>query len=183
VVQGALKLILELIFEADFQKGSYGYRPKRTPHEAVNRVAEAVVQNKTRVIDVDLKGYFDNIRHDILLGKVAKRVRDDKIMRLLKLILKVNGKRGVPQGGVISPLLANVYLNEVDKMLERAKEATRSGKYGYIKYARFADDRAPRTCAERRLKLEAFDAAQEMRGGPSEPLCRRRFQTTLSCAG
>jgi len=103
-------------------------------------VAEAVVQNKTRVIDVDLKGYFDNIRHDILLGKVAKRVRDDKIMRLLKLILKVNGKRGVPQGGVISPLLANVYLNEVDKMLERAKEATRRGKYEYIEYARFADD-------------------------------------------
>lgn len=66
-------------------------------------MAEAVVQNKTRVIDVDLKGYFDNIRHDILLGKVAKHVRDDKIMRLLKLILKVNGKRGVPQGGVVTP--------------------------------------------------------------------------------
>jgi RNA-directed DNA polymerase len=103
-------------------------------------VAEAVVHNKTRVIDVDLKAYFDNVRQDILLKKVAERVNDDQVMRLLKLILKVSGKRGVPQGGVISPLLANIYLNEVDKMLERAKEVTRQGKYRHIEYARFADD-------------------------------------------
>ncbi len=140
VVQGALKLILEPIFEADFQEGSYGYRPKRTAHAAVDRVAEAVVKNKTRVIDLDLKAYFDNVRHDILLKKVAERVNDDEVMRLLKLILKAGGKRGVPQGGVISPLLSNIYLNEVDKMLERAKEVTRHGRYTYIEYARFADD-------------------------------------------
>lgn len=108
VVQGALKLILEPIFEADFQDGSYGYRPKRTPHQAVNRVARAVVENKTRIIDIDLKAYFDTIRHDLLLNKVAERVDDDDIMRLLKLILKASGKRGVPQGGVISPLLASL---------------------------------------------------------------------------
>ena len=140
VVQGALKLVLEPIFEADFQEGSYGYRPKRTAHAAVNRVAEAVVHYKTRVIDVDLKAYFDNVRHDILLKKVAERVNDEKVMRLLKLILKASRKRGVPQGGVVSPLLANIYLNEVDKMLERTKQATRQGKYVYIEYARFADD-------------------------------------------
>jgi len=140
VVGGALKLIIEPIFEADFQEGSYGYRPKRNPHEAVNRVAEAVVKNKTRVIDLDLRAYFDNIRHDILLNKVAERVRDDQVMRLLKLILKASGKRGVPQGGVISPLLSNIYLNEVDKMLERAKKVTRQGRFTYIEYARFADD-------------------------------------------
>lgn len=140
VVQGALKLILEPIFEADFQDGSYGYRPKRTPHQAVDRVARAVVENKTRVIDLDLKAYFDTVRHDLLLKKVAERVNDDDIMRLLKLILKASGKRGVPQGGVISPLLANLYLNEVDKMLERAKEVTRHERYTYIEYARFADD-------------------------------------------
>jgi len=140
VVQGALKLILEPIFEADFQEGSYGYRPKRTAHQAVQRVAEAIVQNKTKVIDLDLKSYFDTVRHGFLLGKVAERVNDDQVMHLLKLILKAGGKRGVPQGGVVSPLLSNLYLNEVDKMLERAKEATRFGRYTYIEYARFADD-------------------------------------------
>jgi hypothetical protein len=68
VVQGALKLILEPIFEADFQSGSYGYRPKRTAHEAVNRVAEAIVQHKTYVIDLDPRAYFDTVRHHLLLG-------------------------------------------------------------------------------------------------------------------
>jgi len=140
VVQGALKLILEAVFEADFQDGSYGYRPKRNPHQAIERVAKAVVENKTRVIDIDLKAYFDTVRHDLLLEKVAERVDDDDIMRLLKLILKAGGKRGVPQGGPISPFLANLYLNEIDKMLEKAKEVTRRGKYTYIEYARFADD-------------------------------------------
>jgi RNA-directed DNA polymerase len=140
VVQGALKLILEPIFEADFQEGSYGYRPKRSAHQAVNRVARAVVQSQTRVIDVDLKAYFDTVRHDLLLSKVAERVNDDDVMRLLKRILKASGKRGVPQGGMISPLLANVYLNEVDKMLERAKEVTRNGRYTHIEYVRYADD-------------------------------------------
>jgi RNA-directed DNA polymerase len=140
VVQGALKLILEPIFEADFQDGSFGYRPKRSAHEAVARVKRAVVQYKTRVIDVDLASYFDNVRHDLLLRKVAARVDDDRVMHLLKLILKAGGKRGVPQGGVISPLLSNVYLNEIDKMLERAKEVTRQGRYTFVEYARYADD-------------------------------------------
>lgn len=140
VVQGAVKLILEPIFEADFQDGSYGYRPRRTAHAAVNRVASAIVCRKTRVIDVDLKAYFDTVRHDLLMKKVAQRVEDETVLGLLKSILKASGKRGVPQGGVISPLLANLYLNEVDKMLEKAKEATRQGRYSYIEYARFADD-------------------------------------------
>jgi RNA-directed DNA polymerase len=140
VVQGALKLILEPIFEADFQPGSYGYRPKRTAHEAVDRVARAIVQQKTCVIDLDLRAYFDTVRHHLLLGKVACRVQDDDVMRLLKLILKASGKQGVPQGGVISPLLSNIYLTEVDRMLERAKAVTRYGRYAAIEYARFADD-------------------------------------------
>jgi RNA-directed DNA polymerase len=140
VVQGALKLVLEPIFEADFCEGSYGYRPKRSAHVAVNRVSEAVINGKTKVIDVDLEAYFDNVEHQILLRKVAQRVDDDKVMRLLKLILKANAKRGIAQGGVISPLLANIYLNEVDKMLEKAREVTSRGKYTNIEYARFADD-------------------------------------------
>ena len=140
VVQGALKLILEPVFEADFQPGSFGYRPKRTAHDAIKRVAEAIVQRKTRVLDFDLRAYFDNVRHDRLLEKVARRIDDADIMHLLKIMLKASGKQGVPQGGVISPLLSNLYLNEVDKMLERAREVTRNGKYTYVEYARFADD-------------------------------------------
>src|SRR3954451_4597391 len=140
VVQGALKLILEPVFEADFQPGSFGYRPKRTAHDAIRRVAEAIVQRKTRVLDFDLRAYFDNVRHDRLLEKVAQRVDDADVMHLLKVVLKASGKMGVPQGGVISPLLSNLYLNEVDRMLERAREVTRNGKYTYIEYARFADD-------------------------------------------
>jgi len=140
VVQGALKLILEPIFEADFHDGSYGYRPKRTAQQAVDRVAEAIVRNKTRVIDVDLAAYFDSVRQDLLLAKVARRVNDRDILHLLKLMLKASGKRGVPQGGVISPLLSNIYLTEVDAMLERAKVVTANGTHTYVEYARYADD-------------------------------------------
>jgi RNA-directed DNA polymerase len=140
VVQGALTHILESIFEADFHDGSYGYRPKRTAQQAVDRVAEAIVRNKTRVIDVDLASYFDSVRHDRLLAKVARRVNDRDILHLLKLMLKASGKRGVPQGGVISPLLSNIYLTEVDAMLERAKAVTANGTHTYVEYARYADD-------------------------------------------
>jgi RNA-directed DNA polymerase len=140
VVQGALKLILEPIFEADFQSGSYGYRPKRTAHEAVNRVAQAIVEEKTRIIDIDLCAYFDNVQHSLLLEKVAQTIKDGEVMHLLKMIVKATGKKGVPQGGVISPLLSNLYLNEVDRMLEKAIATTRRGKYTHVQYARFADD-------------------------------------------
>lgn len=140
VVQGALKLILEPIFEADFQSGSYGYRPKRSAHEAVDRVAEAIIQGLTRIIDLDLRAYFDNVQHSLLLEKVARRVQDTSVMRLLKMILKATGAKGVPQGGVISPMLSNLYLTEVDRMLEKAIATTRRGKYPNVQYARFADD-------------------------------------------
>jgi RNA-directed DNA polymerase len=80
------------------------------------------------------------VRHHILLEKVARRVKDDDVLHLLKLILKASGKKGVPQGGVISPLLSNIYLTEVDKMLEKAKEVTREGERSAVEYARFADD-------------------------------------------
>jgi RNA-directed DNA polymerase len=150
VVQGALKLILEPIFEADFQSGSYGYRPKRTAHEAVARVARAIVEEKTRIVDLDLATYFDNVQHSLLLEKVARRVQDDAVMHLLKMMLRATGKKGVPQGGVISPLLSNLYLNEVDQMLEKAVQATRRGKSTNVQYARFADDLVILIDAERR---------------------------------
>jgi RNA-directed DNA polymerase len=140
VVQGALKLILEPIFEAEFQPGSYGYRPKKSAHAAIQRVKQAILEGKTYVIDFDLRSYFDTVKHHIVLEKVARRVDDDAVLWLLKLLLDASGKQGVPQGGVISPLLSNLYLNEVDKMLERAKEVTRYERWTAVEYARFADD-------------------------------------------
>ncbi len=165
VVQGALKLILEPIFEADFQAGSFGYRPKKSAQAAIRRVTEAIVSGKTYVIDLDLRSYFDTVRHHIVLEKVARRVRDAEVLWLLRLLLKASGKQGVPQGGVISPLLSNVYLNEVDQMLERAKEVTRQERWVGVEYARFADDlvilvdshprqRWLRQAVERRLREE-----------------------------
>jgi RNA-directed DNA polymerase len=103
VVQGALKLILEPIFAADVQPGSYGYRPKRSAQDAVLRVAEAIVQDKTRVLDVALPAYFDNSRPHRLLAKVAQRINAPEVLHVLKLRLKVSGRKGGAQGGVRSP--------------------------------------------------------------------------------
>ena len=117
------------------------YRPRRTAHQALDRVVHGLVQGLTRVIDVDLRSYFDNLRHYILLAKVAKRVEDLEILHLVKQILKTNGNRGVPQGGVLSPLLANVYLNELDEaMEEEGNKRRRGGKWERVIYTRYADD-------------------------------------------
>ena len=140
VVQGAMKLILEPIFEADFKGCSYGYRPRRSAHQALDRVTVGILRGLTRVVEVDLSGYFDNIRHHLLLEKVGRRVQDDEVMHLLKLILKANGKKGVPQGGIISPLLSNLYLDDVDEMMERAREVTRRKGYENMGFVRSADD-------------------------------------------
>jgi len=164
VVQGALKLILEPIFEADFQPGSYGYRPKQSAHTAVQRVSEAIIQGKTYVIDLDLKSYFDTVRHHIVLAKVARRVRDDAVMWLLRVILKASGRLGVPQGGVISPVLSNLYLTEVDRMLEQAKAVTRCQQWTYVEYARFADDLVVLVDAHPRQRWLRTAVEQRLRG-------------------
>ncbi len=144
VVQGTLKLVLEAVFEADFADNSYGYRPKRHQHDAVVRVAKAPMRKLTKVIDVDLTSFFDNVKHHILLAKVARRINDPKIMRLLKLILKATGKKGIAQGGPLSPLLSNIYLNVIDHMFEKAVKDTEWNGYQQIEYCRYADDSAPR---------------------------------------
>src|SRR5437899_3475671 len=92
VVQGALKLILEPIFEADFQPGSFGYRPKKTAHTAIQRVATAILEGKTCVIDLDLRSYFDTIRHHIVLEKMARRVNDLQVLWLIREMLRASGK-------------------------------------------------------------------------------------------
>ena len=128
VVQTAAKIVLEPIFEADFEDTSYGYRPRRSAVDAVRKVHQHVCQGYTDVVDADLSGYFDTIPHADLLKSVARRIADRQVLSLIKMWLKVpieerdqNGKRrisggkgnthGTPQGGVISPLLANIYMN------------------------------------------------------------------------
>lgn len=140
VVQGALKLILEAIFEADFCPNSYGFRPKRSPHQALAQVRRSVMRRMSTVVDVDLSKYFDTVRHSILLDKIAKRVQDPEVMHLIKQIIKVAGKVGVPQGGPFSPLAANIYLNEIDWMFDAIRRKTAQGPYEAVNYHRFADD-------------------------------------------
>ena len=128
VVQTAAKLVLEPIFEADFEDNAYGYRPARGAVDAVKDVHRHLCRGYTDVVDADLSGYFDSIPHSDLLQSVARRVADGAVLRLIKLWLKApieerdrDGKRhmrggkssqhGTPQGGVVSPLLANLYMN------------------------------------------------------------------------
>lgn len=140
VVQGALKLVLEAIFEADFCPNSHGFRPRRSPHGALAEVRRSVLRRMSGVIDVDLSCYFDTIRHAVLLDKIAQRVQDPQVLRLVKQILKAGGKIGVPQGGPFSPLAANIYLNEVDWAFDAIRCKTAQGPYEAVNYHRFADD-------------------------------------------
>jgi len=140
VVQGAVKLILEAIFEADFCSNSYGFRPQRSPHRALAETRCSVLRRMSTVIDVDLSRYFDTIRHSVLLDKIAKRVQDPRVLHLVKEIIKAGGKIGVPQGGPFSPLAANIYLNEVDWAFDAIRRKTAQGSYEAVNYHRFADD-------------------------------------------
>jgi group II intron reverse transcriptase/maturase len=149
IVQMATKLVIEPIFEADFQENSYGFRPKRNAHQAMEDISLHLRKGKTQVIDADISKYFDSIPHDKLLKEVAKRIVDKHILRLIKMWLTApvveeeDGKKrytdndkGTPQGGVISPLLANIYLNILDTLwkTKRIQEI-----YG-ARLIRYADD-------------------------------------------
>lgn len=128
VIQTAAKLVLEPIFEADLEPDAYGYRPKHSALDAIRRVHDLLCKGYKDVVDADLSKYFDTIPHDELMKCVARRIADRNVLRLIKLWLKVpvkdrgrdgrgrmsggrNSKKGTPQGGVISPLLANLYMN------------------------------------------------------------------------
>ena len=154
VVQMALKLVIEPIFEADFCEHSYGFRPQKSAHQAIDAIADGMWQGQTQVIDADLSKYFDSIPHSKLLATVAERIADGAVLALIKQWLKApvigeseNGKtacvgggksnrRGTPQGGVISPLLSNLYLHLLDRIWQRHELARKL----QAKLVRYADD-------------------------------------------
>lgn len=147
IVQMGCKLVIEPIFEADFQDCSFGFRPKRSAKDAITRVKGHVAPGRLRqVYDADLSGFFDNIPHDRLMKLVEQRISDIRILRLIRMWLKTpvfedkkltKSKKGTPQGGVISPLLANIYLNLIDKAVSRPDG--RFHRYG-VRIVRYADD-------------------------------------------
>lgn len=149
VVQMACKMVIEPIFEADFEDSSYGFRPKRSAQDAIRAIKTHIDAGRTEILDADLSAYFDTIPHGKLMIVLAKRISDRNILHLIKMWLNApvveNGKirsgkgndRGTPQGGVISPLLANIYLNLLDKIVGKAESVF--GQYG-IKIVRYADD-------------------------------------------
>ncbi len=155
IVQEAMRMMLEPIFEVEFHENSYGFRPHRSAHHAVFRCRLAMVHRYTWVIEGDVKACFDEISHKAILGAIREKVMDNKFLDLLQLFLKagvmVDGKllptvKGVPQGGIISPLLANAVLNKLDWFLhEKGQHNTgilRAYKHGdlNIRFARYADD-------------------------------------------
>ncbi|MGO9951081.1 MAG: group II intron reverse transcriptase/maturase, partial [Dissulfurispiraceae bacterium] len=158
VVQMAVKIVIEPVFEADFQDNSYGFRPKRNAHQAVADVQKHLLKGKTDVIDADISKYFDTIPHDRLMQLVAKRIVDKHILKLIKMWLEApiveereDGKseykdndKGTPQGGVISPLLANIYLNVLDMIWKIREVEERLG----ARLVRYADDCAPQAHKE-----------------------------------
>ena len=149
IAQTVCKNILEPIFEADFEESSYGFRPDRSSKDAMKAIKGHLKEGKTEVYDADLSKYFDTIPHDKLLIALKQRIADPRILKLINKWLKVsvyeNGqyksgksnRTGTPQGGVISPLLANIYLHLIDKIVGNAQSLF--GKYG-IRMVRYADD-------------------------------------------
>jgi RNA-directed DNA polymerase len=167
VAQTAVVLLLEPIFEVDFEDNVYAYRPERSAHDALAEVRKRLYGGQEHVVDADVTQYFDTIPHAELLQSVARRVADGKILRLLKLWLKSpveerdeggnrrmtggkKSKRGTPQGGVVSPLLANIYIN---RLLRHWRKTGASERLGQI--VSYADDFVI-VCASRRQAEESL---------------------------
>ncbi len=149
VAQMACKMVIEPLFEADFEDSSHGFRPKRSASDAIRDIKTNLHEGKTEVYDADLSKYFDTIPHDRLIRVLKLRISDNRIIDLIKLWLKTpyveegkmkGGKRnkvGTPQGGVISPLLSNIYLHLLDRIVNNKKSIfTQQG----VKIVRYADD-------------------------------------------
>ena len=152
LVQMAVLLILEPIFEADFENCSHGFRPNRSAHGALNEIRGNILEGRTESYDADLSSYFDTINHEELMEKVQRRITDRQVLKLIRMFLEAeiieednNGKKtskrasqGTPQGGVISPLLANIYLHDFDKAFN--KDLRSPLYFANARLIRYADD-------------------------------------------
>jgi len=139
LIQQALHQVLSPLFEPDFSESSYGFRPQRSAHQAVLKARQYVREGRRWVVDIDLEKFFDRVNHDILMSRLARRIKDKRVLRLIRRYLQAgmmsNGlttvrREGTPQGGPLSPLLSNILLDELDKELERRGH----------KFCRYADD-------------------------------------------
>jgi len=180
VVQMAAVLIIEPIFEADFKDTSYGFRPGRNAHQALRAVRANIMSGRRQVLDADLKGYFDTIPHDKLMKVLGMRVADRSVLSLIRLWLQTpveehddDGRRrlrkleaGTPQGGVISPLLANAYLHWLDKLF---MEPGGPGTWAGARIVRYADD----------FQVYAFRMTPELQAWIAD-LVERRMGLTLN---
>jgi RNA-directed DNA polymerase len=139
IVQSAIKMVIEPIWEKEFLDSSYGFRPNKNAHNAILEVNQYLKEGYKYVVDADIKGYFDNISHDKLISRLKERIADRRIINIIRMFLKAKilnnmegwkPTKGTPQGGVLSPLLANIYLHPLDELINKS---------GY-KIVRYADD-------------------------------------------
>ena len=139
LLQQALQQVLSPLFEPHFSESSYGFRPQRNAHQAVSKARQYVREGRRWVVDIDLEKFFDRVNHDVLMSRLARRIKDKRVLRLIRRYLQAgmmsNGlttvrREGTPQGGPLSPLLSNILLDELDKELERRGH----------KFCRYADD-------------------------------------------
>ena len=190
IVQRAVTMILEAVYEQSFHDCSYGFRRGRSAHDALKELREQATGMDIKwVLDADISGFFDSIDHGKLREIIRQRVNDGGLIRLIGKWLNAGvleeGKlfhpeKGTPQGGVISPMLSNIFLHTVlDEWFEREVTPRLRGRAFLIRYA---DDCVPGEAA-RKMKEREHEWREDSTRGPSEPACRSRLQTAVSCSG
>jgi RNA-directed DNA polymerase len=176
VVQCALRMVVEPIFEREFAPHSYGFRPGRSCHDALRRVEELLQSGHGYVVDIDIKGYFDAIPHERLMERVGEKIADGRVLELIKRFLTAGvmegmqrweAEKGAPQGAVISPLLANIYLNPLDWLMQRAG----------MEMVRYADDMVV-LCRDPQSAQKAMETIQQWMGAEGLELNQEKSRIT-----